>query len=542
MARSLFLLILLLCALGHSLSAQVIDADPSTYKALLSTLEPGDTLQLAPGTYTERLKLVDVIGTPAAPIVIRGTGESTFFIGNACCNTVSLTRCAYLVLQDFRIDGENIPYIDAVKAEGTTDNWAHHITLENLQIVGHGANQSTVGISTKCPAWDWIIRGCIIEEAGTGMYLGNSNGEEPFVNGIIEHNLILNTIGYNLQIKHQNVGSRNAPGMTLDGRTIIRHNVFTKAANASTGGSARPNLLVGNFPATGDGANDHYAIYGNFFWQNPVENLFQGTGNMALYDNIGVNTAGGHGFAVQLHNGFKPRIVHAFHNTLLTGSGWGIRLLDTDPNYPKTLTGNAIFCDHNTPIRLLGSGSNIVEQSGNVTVPVNQAFDFVQDPTTSLGTLDLYPLQGSGLLGDVLNLSSYNAYTDHHRDFNGTLRDGTWRGAYAGSGSNPGWMLELARKPPVDTLSTSLDDPLRNELVQVFPNPVQDQVWISCSADIGPLDLTLLSPQGQVIRQWTGLEDQTISWSVKDLPAGHYPLWIRSRTGTNVRFLVITPP
>jgi hypothetical protein len=149
-------------------------------------------------------------GTASKPIVIMGNGESTDFTGDACCNTVSIKTSSFITLRDFKIDGQNL-MVDGVKAEGTTGNWAHHIVLENLIIVGHGANQLTVGINTKCPVWDWVIRGCVIDAAGTGMYLGNSNGDAPFVNGIIEYNLVKNTIGYNLQIKHQNVGSRNVP-------------------------------------------------------------------------------------------------------------------------------------------------------------------------------------------------------------------------------------------------------------------------------------------------------------------------------------------
>ena len=57
----------------------------------------------------------------------------------------------------------------------------------------------------------------------------------------------------------------------------------TRRRFRSTGGSARPNLLVGGFPPTGWGANDSYEIYGNFFYNNPVEALFQGTGNIKLY-------------------------------------------------------------------------------------------------------------------------------------------------------------------------------------------------------------------------------------------------------------------
>ena len=65
---------------------------------------------------------------------------------------------------------------DGVKAEGNA-SWAHHITIEGLHIVNHGNNQQIVGISTKCPSWNWVIRHNIIEGAGTGMYLGNSTAK-----------------------------------------------------------------------------------------------------------------------------------------------------------------------------------------------------------------------------------------------------------------------------------------------------------------------------------------------------------------------------
>ncbi|MBK9641722.1 MAG: hypothetical protein IPO72_10660 [Saprospiraceae bacterium] len=53
-------------------------------------------------------------------------------------------------------------FVDAVKAEGTAGNWAHHVTIEKLNIVNYGVDQQAVGISTKCPTWNWIIRSNII--------------------------------------------------------------------------------------------------------------------------------------------------------------------------------------------------------------------------------------------------------------------------------------------------------------------------------------------------------------------------------------------
>src|SRR5262249_5346580 len=157
--------------------------------------------------------------------------------------------------------------------------FAHHITLERLTIRGHGNNQQIVGISTKCPAWNWTIRGNTIVGAGTGMYLGDSNGSAPFVAGLIERNVVVDSTGYSLQIKHQ-VARPEVPGMPA-GRntTVIRHNVFAKP-NSRAPEAARPSVLVGHFPREGRGADDHYVIYGNFFYQNRNEALFQGEGNV----------------------------------------------------------------------------------------------------------------------------------------------------------------------------------------------------------------------------------------------------------------------
>ncbi len=201
----------------------------------------------------------------------RAAAPPAVFTARPCCNTVSITDSSYLEIRNLELDGLGLDGVDAVKAEGPSGdaNFAHHITIENLYIHGHDTGQQTVGISTKCPAWDWVIRRNVIASAGTGMYLGNSDGSAPFVNGLVEGNLVVDTIGYNVQIKHQN--NRPAlPGMPASGTTIVRHNVFSKANNASTGVDARPNLLVGHWPLSGPGQDDVYLIYGNFFWANPT--------------------------------------------------------------------------------------------------------------------------------------------------------------------------------------------------------------------------------------------------------------------------------
>jgi len=73
------------------------------------------------------LTLKSINGTIVSPIVIMG--NSAIFLGQACCNIVSITKCSYLIIKDLKLDGLS-QNIDAIKAEETTDNWAHHITYK----------------------------------------------------------------------------------------------------------------------------------------------------------------------------------------------------------------------------------------------------------------------------------------------------------------------------------------------------------------------------------------------------------------------------
>ncbi|MGM0555587.1 MAG: hypothetical protein ACQEVA_04320, partial [Myxococcota bacterium] len=230
------------------------EATPDDYRAKLDSMAAGDVLQLAAGTYDRGLPIRDMNGSEGNCFVIEGpdVGDPAVFTGSSSRNTVSIGNSSYVVVRDIELDGDG-EIGDAVKAEGWSD-YAHHIVLEGLRIYNHASSQGIVGISTKGPAWRWVIRGNHIETAGTGLYLGNSNGEDPFVDGLIEYNVVLDTVGYNMQIKHQNARP-DVEGMPESGTTIIRHNVFSKA-NGANAGSPRPNLLLGHFPPSGAGADD----------------------------------------------------------------------------------------------------------------------------------------------------------------------------------------------------------------------------------------------------------------------------------------------
>ena len=310
---------------------------PDSYLERLRQLQAGDRLLLQPGQYRDGLKIHGLQGTAGAQIAIQGpaSGAPAVFLGHENANTVSIKDSAYVSIRNLVLDGQDLP-VDAVKAEGRS-SWAHHIALEHLFIVNHGNDQQIVGISAQSPAWNWVIRHNVILGAGTGIYLGSSDGRHPFVHGIIEHNLILDTIGYNLQIKHQKLRPTIAELPIADGETIIRGNIFMKGNRSSSGRMARPNVLVGHFPVSGPGMEDRYLIEGNIFLGNPGESLFQGEGNITLLRNLFLNPYG-NGIAIQPHHAV-PRRIEVGRNFVAT-QGFALRVRGTDSQFPANLYDN----------------------------------------------------------------------------------------------------------------------------------------------------------------------------------------------------------
>ena len=428
--------------------AQVITATPADVASKIASLTPGAVLELRAdaGNYTGGLAIYNLNGTPTQPITIRGplTGPRPVIEGTMGTNVVRIRSSSYVVLQNMEINGMGREGF-GIAADG--GNCPHDIVIENFHIHDLEQNQQVVGIAANgCSgvSWNWTIRGNRIERVGTGMYLGSSSGGIPFVAGLIEYNTVIETIGYNIEIKHQSPRPNVAGMPTGDSRTIIRHNVFSKsAATSSTGANARPNLLVGHWPLSGVGQNDRYEIYGNFFFQNPVEVLFQGEGNIFFYDNLMFNSFGT-AVAIQRHND-APRDIHVFNNTIVA-SNTGIAISGGVAGYVQEAFGNAVFAA--TPL----SGGAIRD---NITGTFAQAATYVNNPSANIALLDLYPR--TALTGSVINYNSVSnpagstlgAATDWDKDFNGTAQPGGVRGSYVGNGTNPGWKPELSRKPTI---------------------------------------------------------------------------------------------
>lgn len=385
------------------------------------------------------MPLFSLNGTAAAPIVITGpdSGPRPVFLGRDTHNTIRLANASHIVVRRVEVNGRGLAGF-GVATQGPT----HDITIEDNHFHGLGGDQQIVGISTTGNAtWNWIIRRNLIVGAGTGIYLGNSTGDSPFVAGLIEHNVIRDSIGYNMQIKHQSVWAATPAGMpTGKTTTIIRHNVFSKSANSSTGGNARPNLLVGDCPPSGPGSSNGYAIYGNFFYQNPSESLFQGEGSVAFYSNLMVTS--GAAVRIQQHNG-AVRDVRIFNNTVVAGGASALTVSGGASGFTQRVLGNAVFSP-GSPISASGAGASATQNT--VDSQPNAAL-YLNSPLSALGALNLFPKAGTALEQAPLDTAGLEMFPDWNRDFNGDTRNPAYRGAYSGEGTNPGWLLGLDVKP-----------------------------------------------------------------------------------------------
>jgi len=333
----------------------------------------------------------------------------------------------------------------------------------NNIITRHDSDQQTVGISTKIPCWDWTISHNKIMSAGTGIYLGNSDGSMPFIHGTIEYNLILNPVGYCMQIKHQN-DRLDLPGIPkTKSSTMVRHNVFAKNERPSSDG-ARPNVLFGGQTLNGAGTDDRVECYGNFFYNNPREFLLQATGNVSVHHNIFVNSSSG-AMNFQRHNSRDPKEVFIYNNSI-NNVGTGVSITNPVKTEKQIILANAIFA--NIPI-------NAQSAADNLTGLINDADSYFNYPSSIIEEMDFYPRTGTPKASvDYLFMEKD---IDYDLDFNGNQMTISKYGAYSGEGINPGW------KPALDIKGsgvTSVDEKIDIKSdIFVCPNPAQDDFTIS---------------------------------------------------------------
>lgn len=431
----------------HASAAGVKTAVPADYRRKLTELAPGDTLRLEPGVYMSGLPLTDCNGTSDAWITIEGPppGKGVAEIRQqAVANCVELRRCSHVALKHLHILGggpDGIPGQFGISAQGGLKNRVHHIRIEDCVISDWNTSQQSVGISTKTPTWDWTIRGNIIRDCGTGLYLGNSNGHDPFIRGVIEGNLVMNPLGYCMEIKFQQLRPQVEGMPTTASRTLIRDNVFIKSDAPSPSGD-RPNLLVGGFPAEGPGSEDMHEICGNFFCHNPRESLLQASGRVSIHDNVLVDGAATRHAAITLRDHDLPlKSAHVYHNTICHAAR-GIHIANA-ASEAHSVSGNVVFAG--MPMALHPSIRHV---SDNLTGALAEARAHLANPTLQPGAMDLHPLPGK-CLGEALQLAPQTSTdTGYDRDFEGVSRGRfLFRGAYAGPSAAGAWRPAATLKP-----------------------------------------------------------------------------------------------
>ncbi len=423
-------------------AAEVKLATPAEYRRVLTTLRAGDTLRLAAGVYERGLPLSNCLGTPEAWITIEGPENGVAEIRQRqVANCVELYHCRYVALKRLSILGEGpqgIPGVFGISAKGGEKNLVHHILIEDCVISDWNTSQQAVGISTKTPTWDWTIRRNVIRNCGTGLYLGNSNGADPFLRGVIEYNLVENPIGYCMEIKFQTSRPKLPDLPVAPGRTRIRHNVFVKEDSPSPDGD-RPNVLVGGFPQSGVGSEDICELYGNVFWQNPREALLQASGRVSIHDNLFLSDGATRGAAIALrHHDLPLDRAHVYHNTIVT-SGEGIRIAADDVK-DLVITGNAIFAGAGAIVPNGATGRIEANQIGRDT----DAGDHLSQPSA----LELGPLPGKAE-GPLIDLSIFSSDTEFSRDFDGMERGASRHlGAFSRPRPEGSWPIQRGIKPP----------------------------------------------------------------------------------------------
>jgi hypothetical protein len=145
--------------------------------------------------------------------------------------------------------------------------------------------------------------------------------------------------------------------------------------------------------------------------------LFQGEGNLAIYNNVFVNRHGP-ALRIQPHNDV-PKAVDVVRNTVLArDTGIAIRIHEDQPAYPQRVAQNLVFAS-----RPLVGG----EQRANLTGGLDAAARYLRKPYAMDLSIDLTPR--FNLLAEARSGPNLPEYPDLERDLAGTLQPAARLGA-----------------------------------------------------------------------------------------------------------------
>jgi hypothetical protein len=441
----------LLAATSLSATARTIEIRPAVsgsdeeFERVANTLQPGDTLVLRGGTYSQTARrAITVNGTAQAPIVIRSVpGESALLtrpLDNMDTqNNIELVGCNHLLLDGLRFEGGSI---------GVRFMGGNHITVQNCEIFGTGNNAMAMNSASSTGL---VIRNNEIHHTGLstsgttegeGMYVGCNNATCSITNSVFEgnyiHHLRATSDGGNdgIEIKVGSYGN------------IVRNNVI----HDTTIGKRYPGIFVygGGTPAN--------IVEGNAIWNSgeAIQVVSDAVirNNLILNSDVGI-TAAPHVQVAEMRN------VTIVNNTIY-GHETGVYVRWTNAAN-MILANNAIYCPTGTAVNASGISTSTVEANyvqgllsgaslgGAAFVSGGSADSSFVDPRG----FDFWPTSTSVLRGRAAPGSAPPL------DFNGTARTAPFDvGAYEREGLtvNPGWRVGPGFKSGSAQLDTTPPD------------------------------------------------------------------------------------
>ncbi len=428
---------------GRTITLSPSNADATCneeFENVANTLQPGDTLILRGGIYSQNCRrAITANGTAGSPITIRAaTGETPILtrpLDNIDTqNNIEIVNSSHLVIRGIKFRGGSI----GVRLMGTSNN----ITFEDNEIYEVGANAFAANSGNSDAL---ILRrnhihdtGLSTEETeGEGMYLGCNNNSCRVSNSLIENNYIHHTRGTS--------GGGN-DGIELkvgSGGNTVRNNVIHDTITGQefpcifVYGGAQPNLVEGN-------------VLWNCGEAIQVVSDAIIRSNLILGSTITGITAGPHTQVATMKD------VTIVHNTVF-GHPECISV-DWDTATNMTLANNAFYCPGETAVNASGlarAGITVRNNyvAGGMQGATIDSTGFFAGGSAAAAFVDpsarnFWPAAGSPLRGTAL------AGHAPAQDFNGTPRTAPFDvGAYESEGqaANPGWQVQASFKgdPPL---------------------------------------------------------------------------------------------
>jgi hypothetical protein len=410
-----------LCAQTGS---RTIDLMPgSSFQAAVESLQPGDTLIVHAGTYSDSGRIsISVHGTASAPVLIKAADGQprpvvTRPASAAVQNTINIEGATYLTIKGLEITGNGG---DGINLSGGPS----FITLEDLDVhdvdVGVNVRSSMNNLTVRR---NQIRRTGIGNGTGEGMYVGCNDATCIVRDSLLEQNWIHDALpgttqGDGIEVK---VGSHS---------NVIRDNVIYNMPF--------PGIFV-----YGTGANPVNLVEGNVVW-NCLEGIYA-VADAVVRNNIVIGS--GTGLSLYGHTQVaQMKNVTAVNNTLYDNNdGLYVRWGNSASN--MVLANNAVYSPGKNAVNAGGSfGSGATVVANYVQGGTSIALDSTRllDGGSAVAAFvdasneDFWPRAGSILLDrGVASQAPAN-------DFNSTARAAPFDvGAYEALGltANPGWRV-----------------------------------------------------------------------------------------------------